>query len=152
MATIDIILPAFNPSTGWEEKVIDNFQFLKDTLPEFKFRLIIVNDGSTTILENQSLAILKPRIDDLVWIGYPVNRGKGYALRKGVIASDSDFIIYTDIDWPYSVKSMAGLIHPLIKKQMWLLASGMKVILCNYPPRDGLSRGYLEILMVHFSN
>lgn len=114
MATFDIILPAYNPLPGWEELVIDRFLSLENQMPDQQFHLIIVNDGSSRIIEDESLQILKRGIPALQWISYTPNKGKGYALRKGVESSNSEHILYTDIDWPYTQESMANLIISLL--------------------------------------
>ncbi len=111
MTSLDIILPAYNPLPGWEEVVIGRFQSLVKALPDVKIRLFIVNDGSSRLDENESLRILQQVIPDLQWISYTENRGKGYALRQGVKKSSADFVVYTDIDWPYTEESMIGVIH-----------------------------------------
>ncbi len=113
MTSLDIILPAYNPLPGWEEIVIGRFQSLVKALPDVKIRLFIVNDGSLRLDENQSEALLKEVIPDLQWISYKENRGKGYALRQGVKKSSADFVVYTDIDWPYTEESMIGVIRTL---------------------------------------
>ena len=113
MTSLDIILPAYNPLPGWEEVVIGRFQSLVKALPDVKIRLFIVNDGSLRLDENQSTGLLKEVIPDLQWISYKENRGKGYALRQGVIKSTADFVVYTDIDWPYTEESMIGVIRTL---------------------------------------
>jgi glycosyltransferase involved in cell wall biosynthesis len=114
MTSLDIILPAYNPLPGWEENVIGRFQSLEKALPDFKIRLFMINDGSQHIEVNTSVNTLKKAIPDLQWISYPENRGKGHALRQGVRQSTADFIIYTDIDWPYTEESMIGLIYKLV--------------------------------------
>lgn len=113
MTSLDIILPAYNPLPGWEEIVIGRFQSLVKALPDVKIRLFIVNDGSLRLDENQSEGLLKEVIPDLQWISYKENRGKGYALRQGVKKSTADFVVYTDIDWPYTEESMIGVIRTL---------------------------------------
>ena len=115
MASLDIILPAYNPLPGWEAIVISRFQSLVRALPDLKLRLFIVNDGSVKMDVSSSLTLLKKDIPDIEWVSYAQNRGKGFALRKGVEASTADFILYTDIDWPYTEASMIGLIHQLIQ-------------------------------------
>ncbi|MDZ4748994.1 MAG: glycosyltransferase family 2 protein [Saprospiraceae bacterium] len=114
MTSLDIILPAYNPLPGWEEIVIGRFQSLVKALPDVKIRLFIVNDGSLRLDESQSEGLFKEVIPDLQWVSYKVNRGKGYALRQGVAKSTADFIVYTDIDWPYTEESMIGVIRSLI--------------------------------------
>ena len=113
MTSLDIILPAYNPLPGWEDIVIGRFQSLVKALPEVKIRLFIVNDGSQRLDENHSAGVIQEVIPDLQWISYKENRGKGYALRQGVKNSTADFIVYTDIDWPYTEESMIGVIQTL---------------------------------------
>ena len=116
MATLDIILPAYNPLPGWEEIVIKRFTSLAKQLPGIQLQLIIVNDGSSKINENVSIEKIKKDIQGFQWLTYTQNKGKGYALRKGVEKSISEFIVYTDIDWPYTEESMLGLINELMKE------------------------------------
>ncbi|MEP6792992.1 MAG: glycosyltransferase [Saprospiraceae bacterium] len=113
LATLDIILPAYNPLPGWESVVINRYLSLKNRFPGITFQLIIVNDGSNRIDESGALKILKESIPQLIWISYSKNRGKGHALRQGVASSIAELIVYTDIDWPYTEKSMVGLINIL---------------------------------------
>ncbi len=114
MINLDIILPAYNPLPYWEDVVINRFLSLGNQLPDLQLQLIIVNDGSSKINESASVDKLKNEIPRFQWISYSPNKGKGYALRKGVNASTSDYIIYTDIDWPYTEESMVGLIRELM--------------------------------------
>ena len=113
MATLDIILPAYNPLPGWESVVINRYLSLKNRLAGITLQLIIVNDGSERIDESGAVKILKENIPGLIWLSYSKNRGKGHALRQGVSSSTSDLIVYTDIDWPYTEESMLGLIQIL---------------------------------------
>ena len=76
------------------------------------YRLIIVNDGSSASLE-EGAAYIQAEIAEAEWIGYKVNRGKGYALRQGVKSSQGDIIMYTDYDFPYTYGSMVNMIHKL---------------------------------------
>jgi glycosyltransferase involved in cell wall biosynthesis len=112
MASLDVILPVYNPLPGWEEVVIGRFQSLEKAFPALKIRLFIVNDGSQRD-EEHAVQKLRIAIPDLLYIHYAANRGKGYALRQGIQQSNADYIIYTDIDWPYTEESMIGLISLL---------------------------------------
>ncbi len=116
MTSLDIILPAYNPLPGWEETVIGRFQSLEKALPAFKITLFIVNDGSRTLDETTSSTILRNAIPDIQWISYKDNMGKGYALREGVKKSTGDYLLYTDIDWPYTEESMLGVINMLAEQ------------------------------------
>jgi glycosyltransferase involved in cell wall biosynthesis len=110
---LDIILPAYNPLPGWEDVVIHRFKSLQHQLSGLELGLIIVNDGSGTIDIANSSSQLTESIPGVELISYPENKGKGYALRVGVQASQADFVVYTDIDWPYQEKSIIELIRCL---------------------------------------
>lgn len=47
------------------------------------------------------------------FISYTENQGKGYALRKGVEAAKGDYIVYTDIDLPYTHESFLKVMEAL---------------------------------------
>ena len=141
MNRLDIILPAYNPLPGWEENVIKRFQSLKKAMPEHRFGLYIVNDGSQLIDEEASQKMIKSSLPDLKWISYSKNRGKGYALRQGVMQSEADFILYTDIDWPYKEESMVGLIKKLTNEADAVIGTRDEAYYGHLPPaRRRISR------------
>jgi len=87
----------------WAQEIIRQYDILKARLGgEFEYKLIIVNDGSSVHLEDGA-TIIKNTIPEAIWISYTENHGKGYALRKGVEASQGDIIMYTDYDFPYTI-------------------------------------------------
>ena len=45
MTTIDIVVPCYNEEEGLENFVLETNKVI-DTLPEYDFRYILVNDGS----------------------------------------------------------------------------------------------------------
>jgi glycosyltransferase involved in cell wall biosynthesis len=96
---LNIIIPLFNPHAGWENQFVDHLLELKKELKETEFTVILVNDGSTTRLNN--IEQIVNRFNYLKYYSYTVNRGKGYAIRYGINNSDADFYIYTDIDFPF---------------------------------------------------
>ncbi len=67
--------------------------------------MIVVNDGSTSGISEAEIKKIKDAIFFFKYIHYSENKGKGYALREGVKESDADIIIYTDVDFPYTLDS-----------------------------------------------
>ncbi|MFI5196951.1 MAG: glycosyltransferase family 2 protein [Chitinophagales bacterium] len=111
MAT-SLVLPCFNPPTGWEQNVCTNYHSICSRVQE-QIELVIVIDGKSTMVTNETLAFLQENIRKLKLISYPVNRGKGYAIRQGVAAATGDVIIYTDIDFPYNAESIQAIYEAL---------------------------------------
>ena len=155
MNTVDIILPVYNPLTGWEDTVIHRFQSIEKRFPDLRFHLHIINDGSSKLDELRSVEQLKSNLPNFNWISYSVNQGKGYALRQGVASSTADAIVYTDIDWPYTESSMVEMIHLLEQGAMVVIGVRDKGYYAHLPTmRKVISRwlrmfnGYLLRLKV----
>ncbi len=68
--------------------------------------LIVVNDGSSGESAARNFQRLTDLLPGVKVVTYAINRGKGYALRQGVAASDADFHLVTDADFPYTIESM----------------------------------------------
>lgn len=68
--------------------------------------LIVVNDGSGRNTTEANFARMRQMAPGTLVVSYDKNRGKGYALRQGVTASQADFHLVTDADFPYTLESM----------------------------------------------
>lgn len=108
--TLDIIIPCYNPPVNWEKELCNNFLALKKKLKEIEVNLILINDGSSQKL---NIDLITKTIPPINYINYNENRGKGYALRKGVEISDAENIIFTDIDFPYELESVVNIFNTL---------------------------------------
>jgi glycosyltransferase involved in cell wall biosynthesis len=93
----------------------ERYHALKKCLDsEVDVTLILVDDGNAWETD-EAKHFLTAQIPELQWISYVRNRGKGYALRKGVEASRAKYILYTDVDFPYSTESMAAMLQCLFR-------------------------------------
>ncbi len=75
--------------------------------------LIVVVDGSAQTVSEASVEYLRTHISHVSIISYEKNRGKGYAIRQGVSAATGDVILYTDIDFPYTLESTLTVFRKL---------------------------------------
>jgi len=122
---ISLILPVYNPSEGWAEIVLAKSSELIALYPEIGFETIVINDGSVN--EHFSDGKKKLQSGAVKLIEYSPNKGKGEALRTGVRASIGDLIIYTDIDFPYTIGSICDIID-ILKTGYADVAIGIKGI------------------------
>lgn len=99
---LNIIIPLYNPQAGWENIFVDSLLEMEKELKETDYTVILVNDGSPGKISN--LEEIIDRFKGLEYFSYPVNMGKGYAIRYGISKSDADFYIYTDIDFPFGCR------------------------------------------------
>lgn len=115
---LDIVIPFYNPSIGWEKKFADKYTKLVDTyLSDIKedINLIIVNDGSTRNFTDTESNYLQARLPHVQIVTYQQNMGKGYALRKGVEQANTNYCIYTDYDFPFGLQVVRDMYEELKK-------------------------------------
>ncbi len=108
-SSLTIIIPCYNPRPGWALRVAEHFREFCQHAASDRIHLTFVNDGSTENIQTIDLQYLRQSIPDLTLISYAQNRGKGQALREGVRHSESDFYIFTDVDFPYTLESMLAI-------------------------------------------
>jgi glycosyltransferase involved in cell wall biosynthesis len=102
---LSIILPIFNPHENWEHYLNSSFTKLTQLFSGINFEIIIVNDGST-IKINDSIEKIITQYNNIRYLCYSENKGKGHAVRYGTENSDSDYYIYTDYDFPFGCNAI----------------------------------------------
>lgn len=113
--SLTILLPCYNPPEGWQNQVINSMRILREELAsEFSIiKLVIVNDGSTSGINSDLKKEISERAHPADFVEYEVNRGKGFALRQGAAVVDTEYCIYTDIDFPYEEESLVQMSRKL---------------------------------------
>src|SRR5262245_35363405 len=92
---ISIIIPVYNE----ELKISTVLTHLKDVLNQsnLDYEIIVINDGS--IDKTQQVVLQERELDSRVkLLTYEKNRGKGYAVRLGVLSSNGDVVLLLDGD------------------------------------------------------
>jgi glycosyltransferase involved in cell wall biosynthesis len=104
--SLTFFFPAYNESGNLEPMV----EQALEVLPRYadKFRILIVDDGSTdgTAEESDALAAAHPEVDV---VHHERNRGYGEAVRSGINASASDLVLYTDGDQQFDLNELSLL-------------------------------------------
>ncbi len=96
---LSIVTPMYNEAENIETTINRLTNAMKDFSGQWE--LIFVNDGST----DQTLEIARvweQKIDNLIIASYPVNMGRGRALRTGFKKARGKYIVSTDFDLSYS--------------------------------------------------
>jgi dolichyl-phosphate beta-glucosyltransferase len=92
---LSVVVPAFNE----EERLPATLARIRGYLEEraIASEIIVVDDGSSDRTARAAAEALRGRPNDLV-LRLAKNRGKGRAVREGVLASKGRFVLYTDAD------------------------------------------------------
>lgn len=120
---LNLIIPIYNPQDGWENLFIESITELKTELKETDLTVILVNDGSTDQFSNIDGII--NCFEYLKYYSYPANQGKGYAIRYGINASDADYYVYTDIDFPFG-HNIIPLTYQILKSSKTNIVIGTR--------------------------
>jgi dolichyl-phosphate beta-glucosyltransferase len=110
---ISVIIPAYNEAerlASGIEAVVRHFETEK-----IKGEIIVVDDGSTdgtAARAKQSLPHSKNGITTQV-IRYGQNRGKGFAVKTGLLAASGDIALFSDADLSTPISEMEKLIAPI---------------------------------------
>jgi glycosyltransferase involved in cell wall biosynthesis len=92
---ISIIMPAYNEEARLYENILEVGRVLEeDGAP---FEIIVVDDGSQdrTLAQAQKAA---GEFAHVLVVQYPVNAGKGQALREGFARATGDYVVFLDSD------------------------------------------------------
>jgi dolichol-phosphate mannosyltransferase len=108
--SISVIIPVFNQ----QSKVSYSLKKIKEAieLVSTNYELIVVNDGSTddTFMTLKSIESADTHIRV---ISYTPNRGKGYAVRQGVLHSRGNVVMFLDGDLDISPDSIKDYVEGL---------------------------------------
>jgi dolichyl-phosphate beta-glucosyltransferase len=106
---ISIVVPVYN-----EERRITVFlQSVIDYLLEkdFSYELVIVDDGSRDRTIAVSESLLNAKLPGIYRIAkLPTNRGKGAAIREGMLLAKGDYIFFLDADGSTSIREIDNFI------------------------------------------
>ena len=92
---LSVIIPTFNEENN-ASRMLKNLTEKLDKA-NLKYEIILVNDGST----DNTFSVLKQLKDsysNIKIISYDENKGKGYAVRSGVLESKGKIVMYIDGD------------------------------------------------------
>lgn len=111
---ISIVVPAFEEETRLGESVRKILLYIKNE--KLDAELIIVDDGSKDKTKEIAEAICAgfPEIQTNV-VRYEQNRGKGYAVKTGLLAAKGDVALFSDADLSTPIEELPKLVEPIQK-------------------------------------
>ncbi|MBC7885022.1 MAG: glycosyltransferase [Saprospiraceae bacterium] len=114
--SLSLIIPAYNPTDGWEDVFLRRYKEFCTAIPE-QIPVVLVNDGSSKDISEGVRLLQRELKDNFHYVTYPDNRGKGGALKAGAVSVDSELFMFTDIDFPYSTESMVDVYQAIQAEQ-----------------------------------
>jgi dolichyl-phosphate beta-glucosyltransferase len=118
--SISVVIPAFNEGERIEFTLRELLRYLE---PRFgHFEIIVVDDGSAddTAEKVKRVAAINRQI---VLLSISPNRGKGFAVRQGMLRATSDVALFTDADLSTPVEEIAAALAELARGFPVVIAS-----------------------------
>lgn len=152
MKTISFVIPIYNE----EKRLQKTFSALrKFTTPEgLKLQeVIFVDDGSTdnskSKIENAKLSLGTKLKTKVRIVSYTQNKGKGHAVKQGMLASNADYALFFDADMSTPLSQLKKFI-PYIKTNKDVIIgtrkNGQSTVIVHQPKlREFLGRGFTFI-------
>jgi dolichyl-phosphate beta-glucosyltransferase len=144
---LSLVIPCFNEATRIDACVEATTRYLDSIVPATG-EVLVVDDGSSDGTADRVRAWTARR-PDVRLVALPRNRGKGAAVREGVLAAEGDIVVFLDADLAVDVASVDDVLPPL--------RNGVDVAVgCRHVPgasverpqgrmRRALGRGYLFV-------
>lgn len=117
---LSVIIPAYNEAERLPSMLIDLRSFLKDY--ELSYEVIVVNDGSKDNTVNVVKDFQKD-FQNLRLINNSENRGKGFAVRTGMLEAKGDVKMFADADGATPFKEVLKLSREIEKGNDVVIAS-----------------------------
>lgn len=144
MYFISVILPVFNESKRLFnlEKVISYLESRKD----FKSEIVVVNDGSS----DNTLELLN-NYKGIKIVSYSKNRGKGFAVKSGMLASSGDYRLFSDVDLSTPIEEIDKVLAQLENADVIIgsrKTGSAKVTVKQSLLRETLGRGFTKLSQI----
>lgn len=111
MRTIDLVVPCYNEEAGLEHFVHETNKVI-ESLPEYRFRYILINDGS----KDKTYLIMKKlaqKFENVKYISFSRNFGKEAAMYAGLQHTTADYVVVMDADLQHPPKLFPQMIEAL---------------------------------------
>lgn len=122
---LSVIIPAYNEEKCLPTTLLAIDKYLSEQ--NYPYEILVVNDGS----KDNTVDIVKnfeKMINNLSCIGYEENRGKGYAIRFGMLKAEGKYRLFTDADNSTSIDQIEKLIPCLKPKGDCDIAIGSRAV------------------------
>lgn len=120
---LSIVIPAYNEENRIGPTIDAIFSYMESRKLQFQF--IFVDDGST----DKTVEVIKDRMagfSDFKILSHKKNRGKGAAIKTGMLAADRDWVLFTDSDLSTPIEELDKFLK-LAKEGYEVIAGSRKM-------------------------
>ncbi len=110
-AVTSLVFPAYNPGP----RIARTWQAVRDFLAHAPgaWEILFVCDGCTDGTPERLARLIGPDVPQVRVLSYPANRGKGHAVRHGLLAATGAWRLFTDVDLAYGFDDVVRVARTL---------------------------------------
>jgi dolichyl-phosphate beta-glucosyltransferase len=108
---LSVVIPSYKGADSLRAQLPALIGWLNEKIPDHE--IIVVDDGSEDAGATEKVVTE----NHCIFIGLPVNQGKGGAVRAGMQKAKGDFRMFTDADIPFEFSSFENFLHYLGDKE-----------------------------------
>lgn len=147
---LSVVVPAYNE----ELHIYDNLNIIHACLEKFAkdYEIIVVNDGSRDKTLQEAMRAKKEK-DNIKIVTYEINRGKGGAIKEGILRATGEYIAFLDADLDLEPEHIERFLKKMKKSHADIVIGSKlhKDSVIHYPlKRKIMSYGYYIILKLLF--
>lgn len=146
---ISLVIPMYNESSIIEQAVSTFSSYMEKRFEDWE--LIFVDDGSS---DGCGDAVIAAHEKDarIRLCRYTPNRGKGYAVRTGVLAAEGDLILFTDCDNAYGEEAIGNIADAIIHSEADIVVGSRNLSKDGYEGytflRKLASKTYIKVIAI----
>ncbi len=111
MPFLSIVIPAYNEEKRISLTLEGTFEYL--STQNYDYEVLVVNDGSRDRTAEKVQEFARQTSGRLRLIENPGNRGKGYAVRNGMLQANGEIALFYDADLATPTSEISKVIEPI---------------------------------------
>lgn len=112
---VSVVVPAYNAAPILRASLAKLTQYVHEHAGDLgPTELIVVDDGST----DDTADVVRNEFPDVTLLQHDRNRGKGAAVRTGMLQARGRFRFFTDADMPFDLAALKSMLKYLRQKEL----------------------------------
>ena len=144
---LSVVIPMYNEAKIVTDTARALTEFLNSKMPQEDYEIVFSDDGST---DNCAGLVKELALPNVRVTRYDDNRGKGSAVREGVLKADGDLIVYTDCDLAFGLDTIYNVYKALEKSDAEILIGSRNLSKDGYEGYNALrklmSKTYIKVI------
>ena len=104
---LSIVIPAYNEEKRLQSTLEKIYSYLKNK--DYEYEIIVIDDGSSDRTARVALDSDLNKTGKLALLNNEKNKGKGFSVKKGILASRAEFLLFTDSDLSTPIEELDEL-------------------------------------------